>query len=47
MFEKVDGEYMKIVTKEVRNVKILGGSRGQERNHPPMLKQNNDTFCNN
>ena len=36
MFEKVDGEDMKRVTKEVRNVKILGGSRAQERNHPPI-----------
>ena len=36
MFEKVDGEDMKRVTKEVRNVKILGGSRGQERNHQPI-----------
>ena len=36
MFEKVDGEDKKRVTKEVRNVKTLGGSRAQERNHPPI-----------
>ena len=31
-----DDEDMKKVTKDVRNVKLLGGSRAEERNHPPI-----------